>query len=107
MTNLLAQRCRHRGPGEILPPDEIAHHLAGLPGWALREGALEKRFEFPDYHRTLAFVNAQAWIAHAEDHHPDAAFGYNHCTLRFSTHSAGGVTLNDLICAAKVDALQP
>jgi 4a-hydroxytetrahydrobiopterin dehydratase len=55
----------------------------------------------------MAFVNAQAWIAHAEDHHPDAAFGYNHCTLRFCTHSAGGVTLNDLICAAKVDALRP
>ena len=53
----------------------------------------------------MAFVNAVAWIAHREDHHPDVAFGYDRCTLRFATHAVGGLSLNDFICAAKVDAL--
>ena len=52
-----------------------------------------------------AFVNAVAWIAHREDHHPDMAFGYHRCTLRLNTHSVGGISLNDFICAAQVDAL--
>jgi 4a-hydroxytetrahydrobiopterin dehydratase len=55
----------------------------------------------------MAFVNAVAWIAHAEDHHPDLAVGYNRCTVRFNTHDVGGISVNDFICAAKVDALQP
>ncbi len=84
---------------------EMAAHLPTAPGWALLDGAIQKRFDFADYHRTMAFVNAVAWIAHAEDHHPDVAFGYNRCTLRWNTHSVGGISINDFICAAKVDAL--
>ncbi|ODT30026.1 MAG: pterin-4-alpha-carbinolamine dehydratase, partial [Hydrogenophaga sp. SCN 70-13] len=52
-------------------------------GWKLIDGAIERTFRFANYHETMAFVNAMAWIAHREDHHPDAAFGYNRCTLRF------------------------
>ncbi len=88
-------------------PGEIAHHLSGAPGWALVDGAIEKRFAFPDYHHTLAFVNALAWVAHAEDHHPDLQVSYGRCTVRFNTHSVGGISINDFICAAKVDALLP
>ena len=84
---------------------ELATHLLQVDGWALVDGAVEKSFRFSDYHRTMAFVNAVAWIAHREDHHPDIAFGYNRCTIRFNTHSVGGTSLNDFICAAKVDAL--
>ena len=84
---------------------EITQHLAAAAGWALVDGAIQKRYDFADYHRTMAFVNAVAWIAHAEDHHPDIAFGYNRCTLRYNTHSVGGISINDFICAAKVDAL--
>ena len=84
---------------------EVAAHLQRVDGWSLHDGAIEKSFRFEDYHRTLAFVNAVAWIAHREDHHPDIAFGYNRCTLRFNTHSVGGISLNDFICAAKVQAL--
>jgi len=84
---------------------DIATHLKQVDGWSLVNGAIEKTFSFADYHRTMAFVNAVAWIAHREDHHPDVAFGYNRCTLRFNTHSVGGISLNDFICAAKVDAL--
>lgn len=93
------------GQGAMSGP-EIERHLAAVPGWALVNGAIEKRYDFPDFHRTMAFVNAVAWVAHAEDHHPDLAVGYSRCTVRFNTHSVGGISLNDFICAAKVDALR-
>ncbi|MCY7316726.1 MAG: 4a-hydroxytetrahydrobiopterin dehydratase [Rubrivivax sp.] len=84
---------------------EIDLHLEQAPGWALVEGAVQKRYDFADYHRTLAFVNALAFIAHTEDHHPDLLVSYGRCTVRFNTHSVGGISINDFICAAKVDAL--
>ena len=99
---------RHSQPLEGHPAmtaGEIARHLADAPGWALVDGAIQKRYDFADYHRTMAFVNAVAWVAHAEDHHPDLLVGYNRCTVRFNTHSVGGISVNDFICAAKVDAL--
>lgn len=86
---------------------EVAKHLAQAPGWAWVDGAIQKRYDFTDFHRTMAFVNAVAWVAHAEDHHPDLAVSYNRCTVRFNTHSVGGISVNDFICAAKVDALLP
>jgi 4a-hydroxytetrahydrobiopterin dehydratase len=107
MNGLATLHCRPLSAHEGLAADAIAQHLAQLPGWSLRDGALERRFDFPDFHRTMAFVNALAWVAHVEDHHPDVAFGYGHCTVRWHTHSVGGISINDVICAAKVDALQP
>lgn len=99
---------RHCQPLEGQPPmtdAQVHKHLGEAPGWALKDGAIEKSFRFEDYHRTMAFINAVAWIAHREDHHPDIAFSYSRATLRFNTHSVGGISLNDFICAAKVDAL--
>ena len=90
-----------------MTPAQVAQHLAHAPGWTLAGGAIQKRFDFPDFHRTIAFVNALAWIANAEDHHPDLLVSYDHCTVRFNTHSVGGISINDFICAAKVDALLP
>ena len=80
---------------------------AGLPGWSRTPSgdAIQKTFQFTDYYRTIAFVNAIAWIANQQDHHPDLDVRYNRCGVAWSTHDAGGVTLNDLICAARVDAL--
>ena len=86
---------------------EVSRHLAAAPGWVLAEGAIQKRYDFLDCHRTMAFVNAVAWVAHVEDHHPDLAVSWGHCTVRFNTHSVGGISINDFICAAKVDALLP
>lgn len=86
---------------------EIATQLSSVAGWALVDGAIQKRYDFADYHRTMAFVNAVAWVAHVEDHHPDLAVSYDRCTVRFSTHAVGGISVNDFICAAKVDALLP
>ena len=68
---------------------------------------ISRTFKFNDYYRTMAFVNALAWIAHAEDHHPDIEVGYNRCLVNFSTHSIGGLSENDFICSAKIDALLP
>lgn len=74
-------------------------------GWKLIDGALQKTFAFGNYHETMAFVNAAAWIAHREDHHPDIAFGYNRCTVRFNTHDVNGISVSDFHCAAAVNAL--
>lgn len=87
--------------------EQIEQHLAAAPGWVLAEGAIQRRYDFADYHHTMAFVNAVAWVAQVEDHHPDLAVSYNRCTVRFNTHSVGGISVNDFICAAKVDALLP
>jgi 4a-hydroxytetrahydrobiopterin dehydratase len=66
---------------------------------------LSRTFSFTNYWETMAFVNAVAWIAHGQDHHPDMGVHYNRCVVRFTTHDAGGVTVNDFICAARVSAL--
>ena len=100
---LAAMRCRPDAPR--LGADELAGHAATLQGWSAAGDRLQKSFRFADYHDTMAFVNAAAWIAHREDHHPDLAVGYNRCDVTWSTHSAGGVTLNDVICAAKLERL--
>ncbi len=105
MSELAARHCTALEGHPAMPDLEVATQLQSVDDWVLTAGAIEKTFRFPDYHRTMAFVNAVAWIAHREDHHPDIAFGYNRCTLRFNTHSVGGISINDFICAAKVDAL--
>jgi 4a-hydroxytetrahydrobiopterin dehydratase len=105
MDDLKTQHCQPLEGHAAFTAAQIQQHLAAATGWALVNGALQKRYDFADYHHTMAFVNAVAWIAHAEDHHPDIHFGYNHCTVRYNTHSVGGISINDFICAAKVDAL--
>lgn len=76
-----------------------------VPGWRLIDGALEKAFDFKNFYETMAFVNAVAFIANAEDHHPDLALRYGRCAVRFNTHDVGGVSVSDFFCASKVDAL--
>ena len=83
-----------RDYGAILPPN-----LA-------EEGrALTRTLAFRDYHEVMEFVNALAWVSHREDHHPDLSVHYNKVVVRYSTHSVGGLSDNDFICAAKLDAL--
>jgi 4a-hydroxytetrahydrobiopterin dehydratase len=93
--------------GSALSADEARGLLAQIDGWTLDDDAKQigRTFEFKNYYRTMAFVNAVAWIAHVEDHHPDMEVGYNRCSVRFSTHSVGGLSENDFICAAKIDQL--
>ena len=105
MSNLLHQKC-HALEGRQPMSDTVIHdHLAQVSGWHLNRGAIEKTFSFKNFYETIAFVNALAWICNTEDHHPDLAVSYSRCVVRFNTHSVGGVSINDFICAAKADAL--
>lgn len=81
--------------------------LPEVPGWELVENghALSRTFRFEDYYRTMAFVNALAFMAHREDHHPDLGVHYDRCTVRYSTHDVDGLSENDFICAAKAESL--
>lgn len=106
--SLHQQRCSHQsGPG--LSDAAQAAMLTQVKGWTIDHGAagsmLRQRFQFNNFHTTMAFVNAVAWIAHEQDHHPDLAVSYQHCTVSWNTHSVGGLSLNDFICAARVDQL--
>lgn len=97
-------------PRRALGPTDIVSQLAQLQGWALHgDGptlAIEKHFEFVDFHEVMAFANAVAWIAHQRDHHPELQLGYRRCSVRWRTHDAGGITRSDFECAAQVDALR-
>jgi 4a-hydroxytetrahydrobiopterin dehydratase len=109
MSDLLQKTCKPcEGGVDALDIEAARALLAQLDeGWGLSDDAAEIRreFRFSNYYETLAFVNATAWISHAEDHHPDLEVGYNRCLVRYSTHAIGGLSENDFICAAKVDAL--
>jgi 4a-hydroxytetrahydrobiopterin dehydratase len=92
-----------------LTPTEIVIRLAGAPGWKLSgdgsDAAIEKTYTFANYHETIAFVNAIAFIAHAQDHHPDLSVHFNRCAVRFNTHDVGGISETDFECAAAIEAL--
>ncbi len=101
---LIEQTCTHGAPA--LEADAIAALLPQVPEWSAWDGRLVRRFTLRDYHETIAFVNALAWMIHGQNHHPDLAVGYKHCTVSFTTHSAGNaLSANDFICAAKADAV--
>ncbi|MEO8021529.1 4a-hydroxytetrahydrobiopterin dehydratase [Polaromonas sp.] len=93
-----------------LSATEIVTQLSQLngeqaQGWRLIDGSLEKTFSFKNFHETMGFVNAVAFIANAADHHPDLALSYGKCTVRFNTHDVNGISVSDFFCASKVDAL--
>lgn len=109
MTTIESLRTQHcvprKGKDAGLSKEEVSAYLAALPGWhlAAEGGEIRKEFRFADYFHTIAFVNAVASIAHREDHHPDLEVSYNRCIVRYSTHDVGGLSLNDIICAARVE----
>ena len=108
MTELTTKRCVPcEGGVAPMDTDEARNMLDQLNDWELDESGKEisRSFKFKNYYETMAFVNALAWVAHREDHHPDLQVGYNRVHVRFSTHSIGGLSENDFICAAKIDAL--
>ena len=108
MSELTEKHCLACEAG--IPPmreDAIKEHLSQLTDWQLNaEGTIITRvFDFTNFSKTMAFVNAVAWIAQQEKHHPDMEVSYNRCVVNYSTHAIMGLTENDFICAAKVDAL--
>ncbi len=90
-----------------LSEPEIHDSMQLLPHWRLAKDVplLQREFHFKDYYQTLAFVNAVAWIAHQQDHHPELLVNYNRCRVSYSTHAVNGISMNDFICAAKIDQL--
>jgi 4a-hydroxytetrahydrobiopterin dehydratase len=109
MSSLTDKHCKPcEGGVAPLSMDEASRLMKQLqPGWELIENgkALHREWKFKNFYRTMSFVNALAHIANTEDHHPDLQVGYNYCRVRYSTHAIGGLSENDFICAAKVDAL--
>lgn len=94
-----------------IPPlteTEIAKLMPQVHLWQVSEDGkmLVRRFSFKGFYKTMAFVNAVAWIANQENHHPDMEVGYNYCVVKYSTHAVDGLTQNDFICAAKIDKLE-
>jgi 4a-hydroxytetrahydrobiopterin dehydratase len=106
MSSLADAHCQPLAAGTpALTRTEIDALLAQVPGWSYDGRVIGKTYSFDDFYRTMAFVNALAWIAHREDHHPDLAVGYNRCRVEFSTHSIGGISHNDFVCAARIERL--
>lgn len=106
MTRLVDRDCKPFPKGTApLTTDQATELQVEIPGWELNESntAIQRMFRFKDFHQTMAFVNAVAWIAHQTDHHPDLEVGYNRCAITFSTHSIGGLSNNDFICAARIN----
>ena len=109
MSSLTEQTCKPcEGGVEPLSPERSRELLASLDtAWSLSEDgkSISQEFRFPVFSRTIAFVNAVAWVATTEGHHPDMQVSYGSCIVQYTTHAIGGLSDNDFICAAKIDRL--
>lgn len=104
--SLAEKKCKPcEGGVAPLTSEEIQINLKNLNQWEYRDGKISKTFTFKNYYQTIAFVNAIAWMAHTENHHPELFVTYNTCTVTYSTHAIDSLSENDFICAAKIDAL--
>ena len=73
----------------------ILHPMATPDGWAVVDNALQREFEFASFPEAIAFVSRVADLAERENHHPDIDIRYRRVVLRWSTHTAGGITDRD------------
>jgi 4a-hydroxytetrahydrobiopterin dehydratase len=109
MTDLSEKKCAPcEGGVKPLTPAKVKGLAKELHrDWKIAKNSksLKRSLKFKDFYRTMSFVNAVAHVANTEDHHPDLAVGYNYCDVTYSTHSIGGLSVNDFICAAKLDRL--
>ncbi len=106
MSDLSSQKCVPcEGGTKALNHVMVQGYLADLPGWEQAGIEIQKTFSFKNFYETMAFVNAAAYIANQEDHHPELEVSYKKCKVRYSTHAIGGLSQNDFICAAKLNAL--
>ena len=108
MTDLCNESCSPLSRGSSsLAQTEIADLCRHVPEWSLEKDnkSIARTFSFANYYETISFANAAAWIAHQQDHHPEMLITYNRCRIEYSTHSVGGLSRNDFICACKTDYL--
>ena len=106
MNDLARKKCKPcEGGVAPLTAEQVRPMLKGIQGWALEGQEIVKTYRFKNYYETMAFVNAAAWVSHREDHHPDMKVGYDQVRVAYVTHAIAGLSENDFICAAKLDAL--
>ena len=109
MTSMLKRKDWSTQARRALTAPEVVAKLAQLEGWQLSgdgaQVAIEKTYRFANYYETISFVNAVAFIANAEDHHPDLSVHYDRCVVRLNTHDVQGISASDIECAARFDAL--
>ncbi len=104
---LASRHCApHAGAIDRLTDAEVARLLAALPGWSVENGRIARTWHFANYDETMAFANGVAWLAQRENHHPELVVGYDRCRVAYSTHDVGGLSMNDFVCAAKIEALR-
>lgn len=108
MTELQEKKCMACEAG--VPPlksEQISKLLLQTPEWEIQSGekVISRHFKFKNFYHVMAFANAVAWIANQENHHPDVMLGYNYCKISYTTHAIDGLSENDFICAAKINAL--
>lgn len=108
-SDLSSKHCEScEGIGAALTPEQIKNLMPQLnTQWLVNQDhcSITRKLSFNNFYETMAFVNALAWIANIENHHPDLELGYNYCNVTFMTHALKGLTHNDFICAAKLDKL--
>lgn len=106
LRDLLQKKCTtHQSCAAALTQPQIDDLVLLLDGWEQYDHLISKKYTFADFHQTMEFVNAVAWIAHRENHHPELTVNYNSCLVEYTTHAIHGLSEADFICAAKVEAL--
>jgi 4a-hydroxytetrahydrobiopterin dehydratase len=109
MSSMLKKKDWSLLPRRALTGPEIVTRLASLVDWKITgdgpDVAIEKTYSFANYYETISFVNAVAFIANAQDHHPDLSVHYNRCVVRLNTHDVKGLSETDFESAAQIDAL--
>lgn len=111
--HLYEQHCLTENKPQLLDEKQTSQYQKETPDWDIMAERVKNKelksiicsFKLKDYHQTLLFINTIASLIHEENHHPDINFGYNHCSIYFTTHSTGGITLFDFICAAHIDII--
>ena len=89
----------------LMSEQNVQQMLVELPGWELKDNAIEKTYTFDGFIRAMGFLNAVATTAEGAQHHPDMTIRYNRITMSLSTHSEGGLTAKDFDMAGRIEAL--
>ena len=108
MDNLINMSCKNSQTVSKLSIEQIAKYINdNIPEWQLNTNCdfISKHFNFKNFKQTMFFVNAVAYMCEKEAHHPDMRIGFNYCEINFQTHDVNGISINDIICAVKIDNL--
>lgn len=106
MDNLTNKKCIGLKDGlKLIKKEDYSNYLKQVPGWEIENCRINKKWSFKNHYQAISFVNAVAWISHTENHHPNITVGFKDVSVEYWTHDVNGISINDFICAAKVDLL--